>query len=183
MEEKTLSDTYYLGDPSFVINEDLYYDVYGKEYNFDNGKFDLTNKEDFIIVHNTHNGDGTFYDTKKRKYKVESGLIGLVPIKLINDLENAKKYGKIYNFPNDVKFIYDNGIFFIKSGNFIIEINTINEEEYISDDEECLLIDGEKIKIRQDDDNSSIEDMYAFESSDDEEIDQVKKPSFFKNNN
>ena len=182
MEEKTLSDTYYLGDPSFVINEDLYYDVYGKEFNFDNGKFDLTNREDFIIVHSTHNGDGIFYDTKKRKYKVESGLIGLVPIKLVNNLENAKKYGKIYNFPNDVKFIYDNGIFFIKSGNFIIEINTINEDEYVSD-EECLLIDGEKIKIRQDDDNSSIEDMYAYESSDDEEMVQVKKPSFFKNNN
>ena len=43
MEEKTLSDTYYLGDPSFVINEDLYYDVYGKEFNFGNVKFDLTN--------------------------------------------------------------------------------------------------------------------------------------------
>lgn len=180
MEESILSGEYYLGDPSFVINEKLYYDVYGEEYNFDSGKFDLTKKEDFIIVHSTHNGDGVFEDTKKRKYKVESGLIGLVPIKLINNLENAKKYGKIYNFPNKIKFIYDNGVFFIKSGNFIIEINTINEDEYISDDEECLLIDGERIKIRQDDDTSSIEDMYADESSDEEEIIQVKKPSFFK---
>ena len=181
MEESILPGTYYLGDPSFVLNEELYYDVYGQEYNFDSGKFDLTKKEDFIIVHNTHNGDGIFQDTKKRKYKVESGLICLVPIKLINNIEIAKKNGKIFNFPNNVKFIYDAGIFYIKSGNYLIEINTINEDEYESDHEEHLLIDGEKINHRDENDTSSIEDMYDNDDSEDEEEIKNKKPIFFKN--
>ena len=126
MQESIEAGEYYLGDPSYVINEKIYYYIYENKYKFDNGKFDLTDNDDYIITHNTHNGDGIFYDTKKRKYKVESGIIGLVSKKLIENIENAKKYGKIYKFPNKVNFVYDAGKFYIKSGNYIIEINTIN---------------------------------------------------------
>ena len=83
MEETLIRGTYYLGDPSHVLTEDLYYDVLGEKYNFESGKHDLTNNEDYVVIHNTHYGDGIFKDTKQRKYKVESGLIGLVPKRLI----------------------------------------------------------------------------------------------------
>lgn len=182
MEETLIRGTYYLGDPSYVLDDDIYYDVLGDKHNFESGKYDLKNDDNYIVLHNTHNGDGIFLDTKNRKYKVESGIISLVPQKIINEekLEIAKKNGKIFNFPNKVKFFYDAGIFYVKSGNFIIKINTINDEEYESEHEEHYLKDGERVQIREDNDDSSIEDMYADESSDDEEIVAAKKPSFFK---
>ena len=182
MEETLVRGKYYLGDPSYVLDEDLYYEVLGDKHSFESGKYDLKNDDTYMVLHNTHNGDGTFYDTKKRKYKVESGMIGLVPNKLINEdkLDSAKKMGKIYNFPSKVKFFYDAGIFYIKSGHFIIQINTINEDEYESEHEDHYLKDGEKVRIREDNDDSSIEDMFADESSDEEEMIKVEKPSFFK---
>lgn len=172
---------YYIGDPSFVIDEDLYYDKYVTEYEAGSGKFDLTKNNDCIIVHNTHNGDGIFKDTKGRKYKVESGMIGLIPEKLIKNIDEAKKYGKIFNFPSRGTFRYSSGIFYIHSGNYIIEINTINEDEYDSDNEEHLLEDGKKVTIRNEDDNSSIGDMYSDDEEDDEQDDNKNKnPVFFK---
>ena len=160
----------------------MYYDILGDKYNFESGKHDMTENKDFIALHNTHNGDGIYLDSKKRKFKVESGMIGIIPLKLIPEekIENAKKNGKIFNFPNKVKFFYDAGIFYIKSGHFIIQINTINEDEYESEHEDHYLKNGERVRIREDDDDSSIEDMYADESSDEEEMIKVEKPSFFK---
>ena len=72
MEETLIRGTYYLGDPSYVIDEDLYYDVLGDKYNFESGKYDLNNEDTYLVIHNTHNGDGTFLDTKQRKYKISN---------------------------------------------------------------------------------------------------------------
>ena len=181
MQETNKPGEYYLGDPSFAItNEELYYDVYGEEYGFKSGKFDLTKKGDHLITHTTHNCDGIFCDTKKRKYKVESGMIGLVPVKLIENIDEAKKYGKIFDFLSFVTFTYNGGKFYVKSGNYIIEINTINEDEYDSDEEEHFLIDGNKVNVRNDDDNSSIEDMYSDDEIENNNDEQNKKLVFFK---
>lgn len=181
MKQKLTRGTYYFGDPSYVLADDLYYDVLGEKYNFESGKHDLTNNENyenyenFVVIHNTHNGDGIFKDTKQRKYKVESGIIGLVPKRLIPEekMEEAKKYGHFFTFPSDIDFYYDAGIFYVKSANYYIKINTINEEEYDSENEEHYLVDNEKVEIIQDDDNSSIDDLY---SSDEEEY-EVKQPN------
>ena len=183
MEETVVRGKYYIGDPSYVLDENLYYDNLGEKYNFSSGKYDINDNNDYIIIHDTHNGDGTFYDTKNRKYKVESGLIGLIPFKLIENekLEIAKKNGNIFNFNNKVKFFYDAGIFYIKSGNSIIQIDTINQEEYESEYEEHYLKDGERVRIREDNDSSSIEDMFADESSEDEIENNGNSTSFFRN--
>ena len=37
MEQKLIRGTYYLGDPSYVLSEKLYYDVLGEKYNFESG--------------------------------------------------------------------------------------------------------------------------------------------------
>ena len=78
-------------------------------------------------------------------------------------------------------FKFITGIFYIKSGNYIIEINTINEDEYESEHEEHLLIDGQKTNHKDENDTSSIEDMYDIDDSDEEEETKNKKPIFFKN--
>ena len=184
MEQKLIRGTYYLGDPSHVLTEDLYYDVLGEKYNFEPGKHDLTNNEDYVVIHNTHNGDGIFKDSKQRKYKVESGLIGLVPKRLIPEekINDAKKCGHFFTFPSDIDFYYDAGIFYVKSSNYYIKINTINEEEYDSENEEHYLVDNEKVEIINEDDNSSIDDLYSSDEEEDE-VKQPNKPVFFNMNN
>ena len=68
------------------------------------------------MVHKTHYGDGIYEDTKKRKYNITSGLIGLVHESMIDDLSIAKKNGVIFYFVDAVHFIYNGGLFTIKSG-------------------------------------------------------------------
>lgn len=182
MQDSLKTGKYYLGDPCFALNEHYHYDIWQDMYKCDNGKIDLTEKEeDFMIVHHTHYGDGIYYDSQKRKYNVESGTISLIPFEFINDLELAKKNGKIFEFPDEIIFIYDAGHFVIRSGNFVIKINTINEEMYNSDDEEHLLEDGEKVSYFTTHDISDFEDLY---SSDEEEKEDNKKhivkKKFFK---
>ena len=183
MEHTLNAGKYYLGDPCFALNEHYHYDVWGEYYKYDNGKIDLTYKdEDFMIVHSTHYGDGIYEDTKKRKYSVKSGTLALIPFKCIDNIEIAKKHGKVFEFPEDVLFIYDAGNFVIRSMHFIIKINTVNEDFYESENEDHLLQDGEKVNYYTPDDVSDFEDIYDDES-DDEIVNIPEKPTkklFFK---
>ena len=70
MEETLIRGTYYLGDPSFVLDDEIYYDILGDKHNFESGKYDLKNDDIYMVLHNTHNGDGTFMDTKKENTKL-----------------------------------------------------------------------------------------------------------------
>ena len=178
MNETVRPGKYYLGDPSFVINEKTYYDKFGDIYNFQSGKYDLLNNKIDFVVHKTHYGDGVYEDTKNRKYKVTSGLIGLVHESMIHDISIAKKNGVIFHFLDVFNFIYNGGMFTIKSGKFIIEINTQNEEEYDSqNDEEHLFENGKKIIFRNEDDVSDFEGS-SDELSDDDENHNKNKPIF-----
>ena len=180
MNETVKPGKYYLGDPSFVLNEETYYEIFGNIniHNFQSGKYDLLNNKIDFVVHKTHYGDGFYEDTKKRKYNITSGLIGLVHESMIDDISIAKKNGVIFHFLDVVNFIYNGGMFTIKSGKFIIEINTQNEEEYDSqNDEEHLFENGKKINFRNEDDVSDFEGS-CDELSDDDENHNKNKPKF-----
>jgi hypothetical protein len=182
MEHTLQKGKYYLGDPCFALNEDMHHDVWGTIYDYQSGKFDLTENNDFIIVHSTHYGDGQYFDTKKRKYNIESGTIGLIPFHLIDNIELAKKNGRIFEFFDDISFIYDAGIFIIKSSIYIIEIDTINREFYDEENEDHYLINDEKVSYRDDDVNSEFNDIYHDEylnSDSDEEVEKEER-TFFK---
>ena len=144
MNEFLAAGKYYLGDPCNVLHEKIFIGIYGNEYNYANGKFNI-NGTDFA-VHNTHNGDGIFKDTKNRSYNIHTGLIALINLSIIDDLELCKKNGHVFEFKQRINFIYDAGLFYIKSGKKYIHIDTINKEEYNSDMEEhCHNEDGDYI--------------------------------------
>jgi hypothetical protein len=139
-------------------------------YHCNNGKFNI-NGTDFV-VHSTHYGDGIYKDTKNREYIVNGGVIGLVNIELIEDINLCNKNGYIYNFEYPVNFIYDAGLYIIKSKKKYIQIDTRNLEEYDSDKEDSFFNeDGEHIvkTIYNDSDNDSIydENENYFDDSDD----------------
>lgn len=149
MNEEIQPGKYYLGDPSFVLSEEIYSRIWGHIYNYENGKFSIYGKD--FAVHSTHYGDGIYYDNKKRTYGVDAGVIGIVSLDLIDDNEEALKkcdtFGTLLECTEPFYFIYDAGIFYIRCDEEVIEINTRSEEDYLSDCEEhCYNSDGEKIE-------------------------------------
>lgn len=112
MNEILMPGKYYLGDPCNVLPNKIYIGIWGELYNYRNGKFNI-NTYDFA-VHSTHCGDGIIKDTKNRKYIIESGVIGLINLNLIDNLNECIN-GYVFDFEKSVHFIYDAGIFYIKS--------------------------------------------------------------------
>jgi len=182
--EIVLNGKYYIGDPS-ILDDKYIHGIWGDLYNYENGSHSINGYN--FIVHNTHNGDGIYYDNKNRKYIVNSGVLSIIDINLIDDISICKKYGHIFNFDKKINFIYDAGLFYILYGKKTIKINTINIDEYNSDYEEhCEDEKGEYMsKIIHDSDNESIYSVNSNHNSDesDEEKDlegSSKSFNFFK---
>ena len=114
------------------------------------------------------------------RYIIDSGMLSIINMDLIDDIEKAKKKGNFFHFLEKVNFLYNAGKFYIKSGKFVIEINTINEEEYESELEEHIYEKDKQINIRDDDDNSSFEALYDQSSDEEEEEKDEPKFKFFK---
>jgi hypothetical protein len=186
MNQELSAGKYFLGDPSFVLHDKLYTGIWGNLYNYQNGKFTLEGHD--FCVHSTHKGDGTFYDTRNRKYLVDSGVIGLVHIDLIEDINLCKGKGYIFDFKVKISFIYDAGLFYVKCGKNIINIDTRDLESYESDlEEHCEGEDGEYISktMNYESDSELIEPENLFDSDDENYDEETKeevseKFSFFK---
>ena len=184
MNETIEAGKYYLGDPSKVLSEKIYIGILDNLYQFKNGKLNINGL--YIIIHNTHFGDGSFFDTKNRKYNIESGILGIIPLELIEDINLCKKDGHVFNFENKINFIYDAGIFYIKSGRKYINIDTRNMNDYDSDYEEHFENeDGEPISKTllgdEDDDMIMSDDELCNEDDDQNNISEKKETfNFFK---
>jgi len=174
MNETLRPGKYFLGDPSLVLPSKIYIGIWGNIYDYTNGKYNIWDKD--YCVHNTHYGDGTYKDTLNRKYYVESGLLGLVPIELIEDINLCKNIGYIYEFKKPVYFLYDAGIFIVRSNKKFIKIDTQNVEEYDeSDDEHIFNDEGDPLSNTycnaSDDDKFEDENENIFEEEDEKEED------------
>jgi len=161
MNETLQPGKYYLGDPTYVLPNKILIGIWGNDYNYDNGKYTVNGHE--FIVHNTHYGNGIYKDTRDRIYKVDCGVIGLVNMELIEDINKINGNGYIYEFKEKIKFYYDSGTFIVKSGKKYIKIDTQNNEEYDSEEdisEKCLNEEGEHISkvFCNDSDDEFIED-------------------------
>jgi hypothetical protein len=174
MNEELSEGTYYLGDPAFVLEDSIYIGVWGNQYNYSNGKINVYGTD--FVVHNTHNGDGKFLDNKNRVYHIESGTIALIPTNLIKKMDD-KVNNHTFKFEEKVNFIYDRGIFYIRSNKKYVKIDTRNMDEYDSEFEDHALADD---KLEDSDDESIIELSTKDNKSDDEEEPDTETPKKFK---
>lgn len=130
MNETVKQGKYFIGDPISVLPEKYSIGIWGNEYNYLNGKFNINGFD--MVIHTTHNGDGIYKDTRERSYKTDSGTIGLIHTDLLKSDLNIKN-GYVFDFTSSVNFIYDAGLIYIKSDKKFISIDTRNMEEYDSD--------------------------------------------------
>ena len=120
---------YYIGDPCYLFGKS-WDDILEVTNVFENDVDEYKNHKFF--VGNTAYGDGEYYDRNGHPYPVDSGLIGVFPIKVIEidnhiKLEEILEYGNLVTFKEDFQCIVDDGYFDI--GNIEIETNSSWDEE------------------------------------------------------
>ena len=121
MTEKLSSKKgFYVGDICYVLNEDIYYNFWGKKKNFTNGIFEVNGFS--FAVGSTAHGDGVYYDTDCHEYPVDAGVIGLVPLELVSKKEGS---GAVFELWGEAEFNCEDGVFdiFLPNG-YRVHINT-----------------------------------------------------------
>lgn len=102
---------YFVGDPCYVFQDGTWDRVLSAASDFSDGQI-----QEFegvqLWAHSTSNGDGEYEDQNGVKYGVDSGLLGAVPIELLDD-PAGEEDGLVIDCPNGLLVEYDNGTFWI----------------------------------------------------------------------
>lgn len=116
--------TYYIGDPCYVVSDDNWQQLLDDTNYFENENQSYKGLQ--ILVGDTSYGDGTYTDNYRREYGVDAGLIGIMPIEVVdNKYSNIENLGAIVEFEEDFVVEIKDGVF--KFGNIVI--NTGNDDE------------------------------------------------------
>lgn len=83
------SGKFWIGDPCYVLSDDVYYGVWDDKYNFEDGKIDVDDKLSFL-VHGTAYGDGSYQGTNGAEYGVDSGTLAVIPMDLVAKLDGVQ---------------------------------------------------------------------------------------------
>ncbi len=129
--------TYYIGDLCYAIEDwDAFCKLTIKGNECIYGEFPW--KTGKMWLHGTAYGDGCFADQEGNEYGVDAGLIGVLPIELVDKHEyELAELGNVVDFPGGFECSYDDGIFYI--GHLRIDTDPGKREEEdvdYSDDED-----------------------------------------------
>jgi hypothetical protein len=127
--------SYYIGDPCFLFNRRSWLEILRQTDFFEKEDSTIDNLK--VAVKGTIHGDGDYQDNYGRKYGVDAGLIGILPIALIEkDNEYTKEQIEESDFMHIVKFEQDFEVE-VSPGHFQfgdIIIDTVSEDKEIEDD-------------------------------------------------
>jgi hypothetical protein len=135
--------TYVLGDPCYAVPNE-YWDDLLRSCNFflDSPIGQVTTKdgdEYRVLGFGTMWGDGVYLDQRGAQYPVDAGLIGLVPVGLV-DIEEVKAQGlHLVVFDKPVICSRDPETGVLTFGSYRIETNPVEDED--EDEDEAQRID------------------------------------------
>ena len=126
---------FYVGDPCYVLSDEIYHHFWGDVCNWEDGVHSIPNTEYKFAVNGTAYGDGEYFDDYGRAYGVDSGTLSVIPLELIEDIENAKDSGYVTEKPGIVDICFYNGRFTVDFGyeKFTIDTNDCDGEEDFDD--------------------------------------------------
>ena len=84
---------FYIGDICYVLDDVIYYGVWGKNGYVD-GQYKTDNGYAFAVA-STMYGDGCYLDEDDNVYGVDAGILGIVPLELVSDIDKANEYGLV----------------------------------------------------------------------------------------
>lgn len=157
--------TYYLGDPCYVLNNHIYYNVWGNEHNYEEGIITVVHEgqEHCFAVARTCYGDGEYLDQNRKGYPVDSGTIALIPFALwekgLTATDIVEKFlGNVLKAKDSVVFSAEDGVFEVLVDKEKIMIDT-KQEELVLEDEDFDDEDFEEDEENYYDDDEDEEDM------------------------
>jgi hypothetical protein len=124
---------FYIGDICYALGREKYDELWGDQHGYDDGV--IEDSEDTglkFAVSGTRYGDGEYPGSDGCIYGVDAGVIGLVPLELV-EREGAECLGRIVRRPGIATFAAEDGDFTIKlPDGEVVFIDT----EYDGDEEE-----------------------------------------------
>jgi hypothetical protein len=120
---------YVLGDPCYAVPYEDWDDLLASCNYFQNPIGLITKdftKKFFVLGFSTRWGDGCYAGSDGKEYPVDAGLIGLVPIELVEDL--SEHYGNIVTF-NKETICSSNGDGKLRFGGIVIDTDPEDENE------------------------------------------------------
>ena len=103
---------FYIGDICYVLSGDVYYKLWGGRHGFKDGEFEVPGTGYSFAVGPTAYGDGEYYDDEGNAYPVDAGVIGLVPLELV-ERKDGLDCGRIVRMPGIAAMDCEAGIFTI----------------------------------------------------------------------
>lgn len=130
MKTQMKAGTYYIGDPCYVIGDDKdWLDFLDRMDSARGEAFEY--RDETCWVGDTKWGDGVYFDNFDNNYPVDAGLIGVIPMGVVDD-HKGSDFGNIAVFKEDFTIEYHDGKFNIGG----VEINTEDEDDEDEDDED-----------------------------------------------
>lgn len=119
---------FYLGDVCYVLGDRIYHGEWGRMHGYKDGEWEDPKTGFSFAVAGTAYGDGSYYDGEGHEYGVDAGVIGIVPLELV-EKEDGLELGRVFN-GSEAEFEEEDGVFFVRvdGGSFVI-INTKEDEE------------------------------------------------------
>jgi hypothetical protein len=132
---------FYIGDPCYVLPDEIYYDIWGDKHNFSQGEIKIPSQNTSFSVVPTVVGDGVFtgnyfvnrYLDSTNVFGVDSGTIAIIPIELCKDYIDPDA-GMIVNYTGEVSIELDddNETIFVNWGDsneLLIALTEDDEDE------------------------------------------------------
>jgi hypothetical protein len=121
--------SYVIGDPCYAVPDKDWLPLLEtcNYFNSPIGYVQGVDQKHFVLAFGTKWGDGCYRGTDGNNYPVDAGLLGLVPVELVDDLSDHE----VVNFSKDTLCI-DDGSGKLKFGH--ITIDTDPEEEENAED-------------------------------------------------
>jgi len=117
---------FYIGDVCYVLGDRVYHGVWGAN-GYEDGEWTDPETGLSFAVAGTAYGDGTYYDSCGNEFSVDAGVIGVVPLELVEKVDGLE-LGLVL-MGTTATFEAEGGRFIICVGNECVEINTGEEEE------------------------------------------------------
>ena len=117
---------YFIGDPCYVFDNDK--DTWDKLLDaglVDGGLIEFNGHK--VWGHSTMWGDGTYKDQNGNEFGVDSGMLGAVPMELI-EYPAGEEHGTMVDAPNGLTVDFERGTFYL--GNIVIKTDDDDEEEF-----------------------------------------------------
>lgn len=126
---------FYVGDPCYVLSDEIYRNFWGEVCNWKDGIYSVPTTEEQFAISGTAYGDGEYFDEYGRAYGVDSGTLSIIPLELVEDINEAKDCGYVTEKPGSVDFCFYNGLFTLdfEYEKFTIDTNDSCDEDDFDD--------------------------------------------------